>query len=62
MELTEQDKQVLKATVELLWKKGTNHPQEAEIGVLFTRFVEKVLKPEEKAPMVQNTPEKLKKV
>lgn len=45
MDLSEQDKLVLKATVELLWRKGTTHPNEAAVGIQFTQLVERILKP-----------------
>lgn len=48
--ISEQDKLVLKATVELLWKKGTTHPQEAAVGLQFTQLVERLLKPVAEAP------------
>ena len=54
---SEQDKQTLKNAVELLWKKGTHHPQEAAIAFEFTRLVERLLTP--KPPMLQNADAKV---
>lgn len=44
--ISEDDKQTLRGTAELLWKKGAHHPQEAALAFKFTQFVERVLAPE----------------
>ena len=43
MELSAEDKGILKGTVELVWRKGTNHPNEAAVAFNFTKLVEKLL-------------------
>ena len=43
VELGTEDKEILNAAVQLMWKKGTNHPQEAAIAFNFTKLVEKLL-------------------
>ena len=42
--MDEKDKLVLKNAVELLWRKGVNHPNDAAIAYSFTQLVEKLLK------------------
>lgn len=41
--LSTEDKEILNGAVQLIWKKGTNHPQEAVIAFNFTKLVEKLL-------------------
>jgi len=50
MELTEQDKDVLKAAVEQIWRKGAHTPQEAAVGHNFTQLVARLIKPDETKP------------
>lgn len=45
MEITDQDKEVLKMTTEQIWRKGANSPQEGAVANAFTLFVQKVLGP-----------------
>lgn len=42
-ELSTADKEILNGAVQLIWKKGTNHPQEAAIAFNFTKLVERLL-------------------
>lgn len=44
MEFSDKQKKLLAATVELLWSKGANTPQQAVIAFEFTQFVEQVVK------------------
>ena len=48
MELTDKQKTMLKATVELIWAKGAHSPQQAAIAYEFTQFVEQTLKEQPK--------------
>lgn len=52
MDLSDKQRQLLKATVELIWAKGAHNPQQAVIAYEFTQFVEQAVKeqpkPEEK--------------
>lgn len=41
--LTDAERQTLSQTVELVWKKGTNHPNEAAVAFNFTKLVEKIM-------------------
>jgi len=45
--LNEQDKGTLKATVELIWRKGTHNPQEAATAFNFTQLAERLVKEEQ---------------
>ncbi len=44
--ISEQDKNVLKQAVELLWAQGVKHPNAAIVGVQFTQLVERLCKQE----------------
>lgn len=48
MDFNDKQKSVLRATVEMLWKKGAHHPQEAAIAFEFTQLVEQIVKEEPK--------------
>lgn len=48
MELSDKQKKLLAATVELLWTKGVHSPQQAAVAYEFTQFVEQALKDEPK--------------
>jgi hypothetical protein len=45
MEFTNEDRDTIKAACELIWKKGTHHPQEAAIAFKFTQLVERLIAP-----------------
>ncbi len=50
MDFSKEDLDTLRQTVELLWKKGTHHPQEAAIAFNFTKLVERAVAPKMTPP------------
>lgn len=48
MELSDKNKKLLAAVVELIWAKGANSPQQAAVAYEFTQFVEQVVKEQSK--------------
>jgi hypothetical protein len=50
MEISEQEKEVLKATFTQLWAKGCHSPQEGNIATAFTNLVQRILTQKPDAP------------
>lgn len=49
MELSDRDKEILKAATQLVWAKGTHNPQEAAIAQALTDLTNRAIAPQKPA-------------
>jgi hypothetical protein len=45
VELTDGDKELLRKSAELIWKRGVHNPDDAAVAFNFTEFVKRALTP-----------------
>lgn len=59
--LNEQDVEILKASVELIWVKGVNNPQQSNVANALTQLTGRAVQAiPQKPPMLKNADEKKK--